>query len=82
MLLASGFVRDGGVPGGGLLILKNSWGPVSTPLQWSEVVPKLDPLAFTLDTLRKRLDRYGDLWEKALPSRGRCGVAGPEVAKL
>jgi bifunctional non-homologous end joining protein LigD len=57
-------------------------GTVSTPLQWSEVVPKLDPLAFTMDTLRKRLDRYGDLWEKALPPSGRRGAAGPEVARL
>jgi len=35
--------------------------PVSTPIEWSEVTPKLDPRAFTLRTLRARLDAKGDL---------------------
>lgn len=34
---------------------------VSTPLSWSEVSEKLDPRAFTLRTVRERLDRLGDL---------------------
>jgi bifunctional non-homologous end joining protein LigD len=35
--------------------------PVSTPIGWDEVTPKLDPRAFTLRTLRERLDARGDL---------------------
>lgn len=35
---------------------------VSTPIAWSELTAKLDPSAFTLKTIRKRLDKKGDLW--------------------
>jgi bifunctional non-homologous end joining protein LigD len=40
--------------------------PVSTPLKWSEVTRKLDPTRFTLTTLRRRLDKVGDLFAPAL----------------
>ena len=35
--------------------------PVSTPIGWDEVTPKLDPRAFSLRSLRTRLDSRGDL---------------------
>jgi bifunctional non-homologous end joining protein LigD len=42
---------------------------VSTPLEWSEVTPKLDPSKFTIKTIATRLKKKGDLWQGAL-SRG------------
>jgi bifunctional non-homologous end joining protein LigD len=39
---------------------------VSAPLKWSEVKKGLDPAQFTMRTMRKRLDKVGDLWEPVL----------------
>jgi bifunctional non-homologous end joining protein LigD len=36
---------------------------VSTPLRWEEVNTKLDPSVFTIKTMRKRLDKHGDLFK-------------------
>jgi len=43
--------------------------PVSAPLRWEEFERPIDPNAFTIKTIFKRLDRYGDLFEKALTDR-------------
>ncbi len=40
--------------------------PVSTPLRWSEVKKSLSPLKYNLKTIRKRLDKLGDVWEPFL----------------
>jgi len=42
---------------------------VSTPLRWEEVVPGLDPAVFTMDAVRDRVDRYGDLFAGALAGK-------------
>lgn len=39
---------------------------VSTPLRWSEVRKGLDPSRFNIHTMRKRIDKEGDLWEGTL----------------
>jgi bifunctional non-homologous end joining protein LigD len=49
--------------------------PVSTPLRWDEVSETLDPSTFTLDVVRDRLDRHGDLYEGVLESKQRLGPA-------
>jgi bifunctional non-homologous end joining protein LigD len=39
---------------------------VSTPLRWEEVQHGLDPSQFTIRTIRKRLEKTGDLWTPVL----------------
>ncbi len=39
---------------------------VSTPLKWEEVKAGLDPTKFTIRTIRKRLDKVGDLFTPVL----------------
>jgi bifunctional non-homologous end joining protein LigD len=45
--------------------------PVSTPLRWSEVNEKLDPLSFTMPVVRERIRKHGDLFEGVLTTRQR-----------
>jgi bifunctional non-homologous end joining protein LigD len=35
---------------------------VSTPLEWKEVKPSLDPAGFTIQNIQKRIERKGDLF--------------------
>ena len=51
--------------------------PVSTPLRWSEVRSGLDPASFTVATVRRRLERHGDLAAGALPH-----ADGPQLQNL
>lgn len=39
---------------------------VSTPLDWSEVTPKLDPRDFTVHSVPPRLAEVGDLWAESM----------------
>jgi bifunctional non-homologous end joining protein LigD len=43
--------------------------PVSTPLRWEEVDESLDPVAFTMDVVRKRIAEHGDLFEGVLRTK-------------
>jgi bifunctional non-homologous end joining protein LigD len=49
--------------------------PVSTPLRWEEVNEDLDPLSFTMDSVRHRIEEYGDLFEGVLTTRQRLNDA-------
>ncbi len=49
--------------------------PVSCPLHWHELRPNLDPARFNLLTVRRRLDRFGDLFAPALPAAPREPLA-------
>jgi bifunctional non-homologous end joining protein LigD len=43
--------------------------PVSTPLRWDEVGEGLDPRDFTMDAVRDRIAKHGDLFEPVLHGR-------------
>jgi bifunctional non-homologous end joining protein LigD len=43
--------------------------PVSTPLKWQELERPIDPREFTIKTIFKRLENYGELFEAALSDR-------------
>ena len=42
---------------------------VSAPVRWEELTPKLSPQQFTLRTMRKRLEKEGDLWQGIFDQR-------------
>jgi bifunctional non-homologous end joining protein LigD len=43
--------------------------PVSTPLRWHELTEDLDPADFTMEVVRNRVERHGDLFESVLKKR-------------
>ncbi len=49
--------------------------PVSTPLRWDEVNESLDPGAFTMDVVRRRIEEHGDLYEGVLKTKQSLGAA-------
>ncbi len=54
--------------------------PVSTPLRWEEVNEKLDPAEFTMDVVRQRIAREGDLYEDVLTTKQSLGAALRAIA--
>ena len=54
--------------------------PVSTPLDWSEVKPGLDPAQFNIHNAMDRFDRTGDLFEAVLTKPQRLEPALEKVA--
>jgi bifunctional non-homologous end joining protein LigD len=55
--------------------------PVSTPLDWSEVTPKLDPREFNLGTFSARL-RRADPWADFWRARQSLNAAAKSLGKL
>jgi len=49
--------------------------PVSTPLRWDEVDESLDPRAFTMDVVRERIAKHGDLFKGVLTTKQQLGPA-------
>jgi bifunctional non-homologous end joining protein LigD len=49
--------------------------PVSTPLRWDEVNERLDPLAFTMETVLERVRKHGDLFGGMLTTKQRLADA-------
>jgi bifunctional non-homologous end joining protein LigD len=49
--------------------------PVSTPLRWEEVTEDLDPMSFTMETVRRRIDEHGDLFGGMLTTKQRLTEA-------
>jgi bifunctional non-homologous end joining protein LigD len=49
--------------------------PVSTPLRWEEVTEDLDPMSFTMETLRQRIAEHGDLFEGVLTTKQKLTEA-------
>jgi bifunctional non-homologous end joining protein LigD len=49
--------------------------PVSTPLAWEELHEGLDPRAFTMAEVLRRVEEHGDLWAPMLRGRRRLDTA-------
>ncbi len=54
--------------------------PVSTPLRWEEADESLDPAAFTMDVVRRRIAEHGDLFEGVLKTRQSLAAALKSVS--
>ena len=48
---------------------------VSTPLEWKELKSSLDPTAFTIYTIRKRMEKKADIFKDVMDNKSRYLVA-------
>jgi DNA primase len=48
---------------------------VSTPLRWAELTPTLDPARFTMESVLRRVEEHGDLFEPVLGGGQSLGAA-------
>jgi bifunctional non-homologous end joining protein LigD len=55
---------------------------VSMPLAWSEVTKKLNPLDYTIKTALKRVERYGDGWQRLFDNANDFNKLKAQVAKM
>jgi bifunctional non-homologous end joining protein LigD len=49
--------------------------PVSTPLRWEEVNEDLDAASFTIESVRRRIEEHGDLFEGVLKNKQKLTEA-------
>jgi bifunctional non-homologous end joining protein LigD len=49
--------------------------PVSTPLRWDEVNESLDPAAFSMDEVLRRVEQHGDLFADVLTTKQSLAAA-------
>ena len=49
--------------------------PVSTPVDWDELTPKLEPEDFTMEVVLGRIDDRGDLYAPVLEDHQALGRA-------
>ncbi|MBA3348161.1 MAG: DNA polymerase [Actinobacteria bacterium] len=56
--------------------------PVSTPVEWEELTPKLDPSRFTMAAVLKRLGERGDLFEPVLRGGQSLGPALRQMGRV
>ena len=47
---------------------------VSTPIEWNELSPSLDPRDFTIETVTERFARVGDIWARAMKARNTAAA--------
>jgi bifunctional non-homologous end joining protein LigD len=55
---------------------------VSTPLDWKEVKPGLEPASFNIKTIFPRLKKKGDLWKNSIGKGNRYGKSAFQVEKV
>jgi bifunctional non-homologous end joining protein LigD len=56
--------------------------PISTPLQWEELTPKVRPGQFTREVTLERIARHGDLFAPVLEEPRALGAATKKLARL